>query len=637
MNKKQLEQSLGLKARLDFDNKTSKLSFTLLLLIGLVFITGVAVATQTKITDKASTFGNVTIDFLSGGNKNIVYVAADGSGQYTNLKTAIDTEGSGSFYVKDGIYNFDSIKIRNGNDVSVYCQSWDTDLIGTNESGDDGIFYIDDGRLNIYNCDINGSNQANILTPMCLNARTSEDGRLYAENNYIHDCFYDGVYSKGTEIHVISNKIENVGRQGVSMVDGKNHVVMFNEITGTTNACINMENEAGRDLQNIRVAYNNVKDCGSSGIATGSTAGVREDIKITFNSIDGTGQYGIYVYNDTLGATVSNNNINNTNFECIHVQYSDRSVISGNVISNCGQEGITIKNTKYSEIIANTIETTDQYGIYEEGSLCSDNTFSSNNIKNSQQEGIYIVGDRTKLIGNTIIDIGNSTNLRYGILVNALVNSPELYLNTITDTRGALSGLDDGVLVQAGSDNCQLSMNTITGETSIKINESCTSKNKIGNLGDSNYFNDSSVFTQDSTFNGISTFNAATTFYDTVEIRDDIAILTLRGEGTSPSRDSKIQYKIASSSIMAMGIDDSDDSWKLCDGSSLVDSGCHIEVQDTTGQVIFGGAGITIDGTITAGGSVGINDASSYWLCTAADCSTKCQVTINDGIITGCT
>ena len=36
-------------------------------------------------------------------------------------------------------------------------------------------------------------------------------------------------------------------------------------------------------------------------------------------------------------------------------------------------------------------------------------------------------------------------------------------------------------------------------------------------------------------------------------------------------------------------------------------------------------------------GTQGITDSTSYWMCTAADCSTSCQVLIKDGLITGCT
>ncbi len=58
-----------------------------------------------------------------------------------------------------------------------------------------------------------------------------------------------------------------------------------------------------------------------------------------------------------------------------------------------------------------------------------------------------------------------------------------------------------------------------------------------------------------------------------------------------------------------------------------------------TGKVLIGATG---DDDLQAGnyfsgdGSQGITDTSSYWLCTASDCSTTCQVTIKDGLITGC-
>jgi hypothetical protein len=35
-------------------------------------------------------------------------------------------------------------------------------------------------------------------------------------------------------------------------------------------------------------------------------------------------------------------------------------------------------------------------------------------------------------------------------------------------------------------------------------------------------------------------------------------------------------------------------------------------------------------------GTQGATDSTSFWMCTAADCSSKCQVTIKDGLITSC-
>lgn len=54
------------------------------------------------------------------------------------------------------------------------------------------------------------------------------------------------------------------------------------------------------------------------------------------------------------------------------------------------------------------------------------------------------------------------------------------------------------------------------------------------------------------------------------------------------------------------------------------------------GDINAVGGYINTDHNFQVGGVAGITDNTSYWLCTAADCSTKCQVQIKGGIITGC-
>lgn len=63
----------------------------------------------------------------------------------------------------------------------------------------------------------------------------------------------------------------------------------------------------------------------------------------------------------------------------------------------------------------------------------------------------------------------------------------------------------------------------------------------------------------------------------------------------------------------------------------------------TGGSFIVGATGedgtaatTQLHGTISTDSSLGITDSTSYWLCTASDCSTRCQVTITNGLITGC-
>ena len=68
-----------------------------------------------------------------------------------------------------------------------------------------------------------------------------------------------------------------------------------------------------------------------------------------------------------------------------------------------------------------------------------------------------------------------------------------------------------------------------------------------------------------------------------------------------------------------------------------------IAVPNTKVEAILANGNITTTSSVKAGdyyggnGNQGITDSSSYWLCTAADCSTKCQVSIEDGLIVGCT
>jgi len=46
---------------------------------------------------------------------------------------------------------------------------------------------------------------------------------------------------------------------------------------------------------------------------------------------------------------------------------------------------------------------------------------------------------------------------------------------------------------------------------------------------------------------------------------------------------------------------------------------------------------IEADNYYSGSSNQGITDNTSYWFCTAADCSSTCQVIIEDGLIVGCT
>jgi hypothetical protein len=61
-----------------------------------------------------------------------------------------------------------------------------------------------------------------------------------------------------------------------------------------------------------------------------------------------------------------------------------------------------------------------------------------------------------------------------------------------------------------------------------------------------------------------------------------------------------------------------------------------ITIDPSGGEIVAGTGDLFRGGYSAADGSDGLTDSSSYWLCTAANCSTSCQVVLKGGIITGC-
>lgn len=71
--------------------------------------------------------------------------------------------------------------------------------------------------------------------------------------------------------------------------------------------------------------------------------------------------------------------------------------------------------------------------------------------------------------------------------------------------------------------------------------------------------------------------------------------------------------------------------------SILIDNGTNIGVGTSVPSQKLQVAGTVKATGFASGTATGISNSSSYWLCTASDCATKCQVTITAGLITGCT
>ena len=79
------------------------------------------------------------------------------------------------------------------------------------------------------------------------------------------------------------------------------------------------------------------------------------------------------------------------------------------------------------------------------------------------------------------------------------------------------------------------------------------------------------------------------------------------------------------------GANRGDANFSVNDGSGLT----SYQYTAYTGNTTFY-QGLKAKDFYSEDGSIGITDTSSYWLCDADDCSSTCQVSIKDGLITGC-
>lgn len=604
------------------------------IITGATFDSGNGATELYDMNQNVLTTSNVTFNMVSGGHQAIVIVASDGTGQYTNLRTAITANPNAYFYVKEGFYNItDSIKVRYGMNITVQCAGWGTTLYGDNRTGDDGIFYIDDGMLNIYDCHLDGAGQTDITSPHCLNARTSNDGRLNAENNLIENCYFDGVYSKGTPVHLEGNEIKNVGRQGIALVNGNGHTIKNNYVHDVANNLLNIENEAGRYVSNVVISGNYLSGAGiGAGITTGYGGGGRENIIIENNIIENVPQYGIYTYNVTNGAIYRGNKIYNASGVSLIVNEQSNAIITGNTIKNGGAEGIYVKNSPNAVVSNNVLEDTAEDGIFFGSTATGYSTISGNVVIGSGQYGIRSNSEFSTIIGNTIKDVGNSTNLYAGISIDE--NYISVVGNMIYDSRGVNSGMSYGIESDDGT-HYTIIGNTIYGYVNNTMGNIDVAGNNIfsnedyGNTFQGNTTINGTLETTDSTtiggdllVSGSSTtltattitgdllVNGSSTTLPATTVTGNQAGITLSAQGASPDRDQWIQFRMASSNIMKMGIDDTDDAWKLCDGGSLSSSGCHIEVQDVSGDFYLG----SLIGTYTNGEAyVCVNDAGKIY------------------------
>ncbi len=218
-------------------------------------------------------------------------------------------------------------------------------------------------------------------------------------------------------------------------------------------------------------------------------------------TIDGNGQDGVYVYNDTITLTnvtlknlivtnsnygiyyydVTNGNINNNtassnNYDGIYLAFSTNNTLTNNNASSNTDKGIYLLSSSNNTLTNNTANS-NNYGIDIESSS-NNNTLTNNNASSNTEKGIYLVSSNdNNLTGNTA-----SLNTNYGIYLDS-----SLYNHLTSNT--ANSNTYGIYLVSSGDDNSDnnltdnnASLNTNTGIYLDSINNN----NLTGNTASSN-------------------------------------------------------------------------------------------------------------------------------------------------------
>jgi len=288
---------------------------------------------------------------------------------------------------------------------------------------------------------------------------------------------------KGNEIG-LTGGLENIGKDGIHLVDSDNSVIQSNTISNTKLPPLGVFNyNLGNGIQVVssdgvliggfdKGEGNTISNTGWDGIRIIDS----NDADIVGNTMNDVGRTGVFARNtDTL--LVQGNFVDGGSRFGVNVESSEDVSVLSNTIKNMGLNGIMGVNIDSATIDGNTIESVLGNGIRlneSEGGI----EISNNSITSSGLNGIRLfnVYDYINIYDNTISD--SSQN---GILVDNNDDDLSIYDNTIED-----SGVD-GIHVSNGW-YVSISENTISdsGDDGIEVISASMvdiSGNIISNVG----------------------------------------------------------------------------------------------------------------------------------------------------------
>ena len=342
---------------------------------------GSGAVTSSDIADGTITTGDLATAVSNRlGKAATKIVAADGSGDYTDIQSAINAlpASGGVVYIREGTYTVSSSIAIISSNVTLVGAGAATKIFLANGANVDVISATWGQNIVIANLCIDG-NKAN------QTAASSGIKFTNVENSRISGCRIEkskdcGVYLDSSSRNVITNStVESGGNLGIYLSSSNNNTVMGNTIESNSSDGIFCSGS-----NNNTVMGNTIKSNSSDGIFCNGA----NNNTITGNTSESNGGSGIQLYSSSNNS-VTGNTIKSNGSYGIMIASSNNNVVVGNVVMNNSKsvagayDGIYISTSDYNVITSNRctddqLVKTQGYGINIFNGTCDFNLVDGN-------------------------------------------------------------------------------------------------------------------------------------------------------------------------------------------------------------------------------------------------------------------
>lgn len=378
-------------------------------------------------------------DYL--GKSDDIVLGVGGSDSTSSIQAKIDA-ATGPVYLPKGTYIITRLTLLDN--TVIYGDGPGNTILKLKDSTNDyGLYWTGKNNVIIRDLKLDGNRTNNSTSATAIRIEGASHN-FKIENCWVYDWDTDGIGITGTGTYgaVINSKVESCGHDGI-VVSGPTHT----KISGNT-CVLNGRFGIIGSGNFTRIENNKCYDNYDSNIAAVSVT----DISYVGNQCEGSDTgHGLHFNDVTRGLMVGNISSANalSGLDCYD---SERCTVDGNISYNNTVRGIEIDSTAY---------------------YC---TVVGNIVYNNGEVGISVFrSPSTSIIGNHVMDNGNSGTAKYGIRLwdtaGTLASSNcRIIGNYISDDRGGSATQTHGLYLEdANISGTIITGNTFIGNTTAQV------------------------------------------------------------------------------------------------------------------------------------------------------------------------